>query len=118
VALWAGVIFAASSRSDIGPAARVPDWLTHGAAYLILSGLACLAAAGGRDGKLSLRTAAVVVFTVTLYGVSDEWHQSFVPGRDPSARDVAKDAGGAIVGAALFRRLARRRPDASAGTVA
>ena len=32
-----------------------------------------------------------------LYGVSDEFHQSFVPGRTPDAADVLADA----VGAAL-----------------
>lgn len=32
-----------------------------------------------------------------LYGVTDEWHQSFVPGRYPDVRDILTDAAGAAV---------------------
>jgi VanZ family protein len=104
VALWAGLIFFASSRSDVGPAGRVPDFLTHGAAYLVLAVLLAAAVAGERRRPLSLRAAGSVVLAAALYGVTDEWHQSFVPGRDASAADVAKDAGGALVGVLLYRR--------------
>lgn len=47
-----------------------------------------------------------------LYGVSDEWHQAFVPGRTPSAADVAADALGTALGfaaAAAARVRAQRR---------
>ena len=108
VALWAGLLFFLSSRSDIGPAGRIPDWLTHGTAYLIFAMLLARASVGGLLRPLAGQTALAVVLGVTLYGVRDEWHQSFVPGRDSSAGDVAKDAGGAIVGVLLFRRLAPR----------
>lgn len=105
VALWAGLIFFASSLSDPGPAGRIPDWITHGAAYFVLAGLVARALAGGLGRPLPLRHALAAVFAVTLYGLSDEWHQSGVPGRDPSAGDVAKDAGGAVLGASLVRRV-------------
>lgn len=108
VALWAGLLFFLSSRSDLGPAGRIPDWLTHGTAYLIFAMLLARAWVGGLLRPLAGQTALAVVLAVTVYGVSDEWHQSFVPGRDSSAGDVAKDAGGAIVGVLLFRRLAPR----------
>ena len=52
---------------------------------------------------------ALAVVLVTLYGASDEYHQSFVPRRDSSLGDVAKDLGGALVGSALFRARARLR---------
>ena len=108
VAAWMGCLFWASSQSDIGVAARVPDTLTHGTAYLVLGLLVCRAVSGGLDGWLSIRGAAVVILVCTLYGVSDEFHQSFVPGRDASAGDVAKDFGGAAL-AALAWRLASAR---------
>lgn len=42
---------------------------------------------------------------VTVFAVFDELHQAFVPGRDPSAVDLAFDAMGALVGATVFLSL-------------
>ena len=51
----------------------------------------------------------------TLYAVSDEVHQYFVPGRSCELRDMLIDACGVAVGAAALWRLSRRqrneRPD-------
>lgn len=84
---WAALIFAASSRpgSQVG---LPPPWdkLAHFGAYAVLAGL--LARSG-----LSPWTA----FTLAvLYGAGDEWHQSFVPGRDASAADLLADAAGSL----------------------
>ena len=113
VALWAGLLFFLSSRSDLGLVGQIPDWITHGMSYTAFAMLLARALAGGFFRPLAGRTAFAVVLAVTLYGVSDEWHQSFVPGRDSSAGDVAKDAGGALFGVLLFRRLASRSGAAS-----
>jgi UDP-2,3-diacylglucosamine pyrophosphatase LpxH len=55
-----------------------------------------------------------VFLAVTLFGLSDEWHQSFVPGRDCSAMDWLADATGTALGLALslwpFLR-GKRHPD-------
>lgn len=37
-----------------------------------------------------------------LYAVSDEWHQSFTPGRSPSFLDVIIDGAGGLIGLALW----------------
>ncbi len=42
------------------------------------------------------------------YGVSDEWHQSFVPDRTPSAADLLMDALGVAIGLHLFTLLLGR----------
>lgn len=44
----------------------------------------------------------------TAYGVLDEYHQSFVPGRDPSALDVLADFVGAALAVMILPRLYRR----------
>jgi VanZ family protein len=98
------VIFGASSRSDVGAFGRIPDWTTHGAAYLILSALLCRALAGGVRRPLGASAALAAVALAAGYGLSDELHQSLVPGRQASGADVLKDLGGAAAGALLYRR--------------
>jgi VanZ family protein len=40
-----------------------------------------------------------------LYALTDEWHQSFVPGRDPSLGDAFFDALGVAFAAATFQGI-------------
>lgn len=49
---------------------------------------------GSRAGSIWLAFAFAVVFAA-----SDEWHQTFVPGRDGCLRDVLIDTGGALLAA-------------------
>jgi VanZ family protein len=46
--------------------------------------------------------AGWAVLFVALYAASDEFHQSFVPSRDASVRDVIIDTTGAILGLFFF----------------
>ena len=48
----------------------------------------------------------------SAYGIFDEWHQSFVPGRYASLTDVTLDIAGAVLGIWLAARIGSR-----AGTV-
>lgn len=50
------------------------------------------------------------------YGVFDEWHQSFVPGRYASLTDVAFDAAGATLGIVLAVWASRYAASSSAAT--
>jgi VanZ family protein len=106
---WAAAIFGASSQSDIGPASLIPDWITHGCAYAVLAFLTCRAFAGGVGRPLSGAGFALAVALAALYGMSDEYHQSFVPLRDASPGDVVKDIGGALAGSAVFRMRVPKR---------
>lgn len=40
---------------------------------------------------------SLVLFLVVLYGISDEFHQSFIPGRQPDLFDIVADMAGGIV---------------------
>ena len=102
VLAWAALIFAMSSVPDLGTGLGGWDLalrkLAHLAEYAILGAL--LARAVRRSG---------LAFALgTLYAVSDEVHQAFVPGRMGSPIDVAIDAFGVAVGVALWQ-LARTR---------
>jgi len=50
-----------------------------------------------------------VLLVCGVYAVSDEFHQSFVPSRTATARDVGIDAAGAVFGVLLIR-LFQREP--------
>ena len=106
--LYASVIFWLSGRPLLEEAALLPLWLQidkvqHGVAYAGLTALCLRALARGQWEGITPRRAAVAVLMCVLYGVSDEWHQSFVPTRMADAADVVADAAGAAVsGAALW----------------
>lgn len=51
-------------------------------------------------GRLPLYALAFV--WASLYGLSDEWHQSFVPGRDASLWDFIADMTGAALAVAFI----------------
>jgi VanZ family protein len=103
VVLWAALIFAFSSIPDLGTGLGGWDMvlrkLAHAGEYAVL-------------GALLLRAVANVPLAValgTLYAISDEIHQAFVPGRQGSPVDVAIDALGVVCGVALWHRAARTR---------
>ena len=98
VVLWAAVIFAFSSVHALSTGLGLWDTLLRKGAHVVEFAVlgALLASATGR-----LLPAFVLG---ALYAVSDEVHQHFVPGRNGNALDVAIDAVGVAIGAALFRR--------------
>ena len=58
----------------------------------------------------------LVVILATLYGISDEVHQAFVPGRDASPWDVLADGLGGLMGALLYVGTGRRSKKQEAGS--
>jgi VanZ family protein len=61
-----------------------------------------------RDDGSSLRPYLLAWGLAVLYSASDEFHQSFVPGRTAAVRDVLIDSAGAAV-ALLWHRWRLRR---------
>jgi VanZ family protein len=101
-------IFVLSHQPTVRGADRVPDWLTHGTAYGTLAFF--MARAIGQSVARSVVSSTAVVLASTLYGVTDELHQSFVPGRHCDPWDVVKDLGGSVFGVLLFRFRAGGTP--------
>ena len=109
--LIAVVIFALSSQPLRVPEA-LPGWSDLAAHALIFGSLAAALAWGWRRRGWSAALLGPVV-TATIYGVIDEVHQAFVPGRSPAPVDVAADFVGALVAVgavAMTRRRAARFP--------
>jgi len=97
--IWMAVTFYLSHQSGIAIPLGAPDYMAHGVGYAGLGALLMRALAGGRLSAMSWRWVLVATLLGGLYGVSDEFHQSFVPGRYPSLSDVVADTVGSLVGA-------------------
>lgn len=76
----------------------------HFGGYALLSLLFYRALAGGL-GRWSARAAGGAVLCAVLYGFSDELHQYFVPGREPSWADLLVDGAGAAAAVGACRLL-------------
>jgi VanZ family protein len=90
-------IFVASSLSDPPKPSQLPDPSLHALAYFVLCALLIRACAGGAWRGVSAARLAIAWAVAVIYGASDEWHQSFVPGRTPDLSDVFADAIGAFI---------------------
>ena len=75
----------------------------HLTEYAILSALIFRAIRGERSGW-NWRWASMAIVIAALYASTDEFHQSFVPGRTPSVWDVLIDTTGATLAQVLFFR--------------
>lgn len=107
-ALWAGVLFFLSAI----PGADVPPWLFPGEdklAHLVLYAVLGATLARGRRRGAPGMPAWIPPTWGWLYAVSDEWHQSFVPGRDASLGDLAADTVGLLAGYGLLSVYLTRR---------
>ena len=109
VALYAGVVFYLSAQSH--PEEQLPSFLLkdvsdkvlHAVEYGILAVL-CFRAFRWAAGSAVARQAVVLaIVTASVYGVTDEVHQFFVPFRESSWLDWLADTIGATIGAISWR---------------
>lgn len=120
LSLWAPVLvlavllFALSHQSTLPLAAPGSDLVAHGIAYCFL-GLLALRAFHGRFGPLRVVPTFAAVALTVAYGASDEWHQSFVPGRTMSLADLGADTAGALIACGLVAVVARLRGNRPGG---
>ena len=107
---WAGVIFYLSSQpgTDIPPLFFGEDKLLHALVFGILGFFTLGAMKTTADGYRPFQIW-LAAGLVTGYGVLDEFHQHFVPGRTPDILDVMADAAGAMLGIWLLYRFIMTR---------
>lgn len=113
-AIWMLVIFCFSHQAHSGRItedylgdANVPvRKFAHMFEYAVLAILyyrTLLLRAGLIAQKHSNHSAAnLALLMAIVYALSDEWHQSFVPGRSATFSDVLVDASGALIGLLLI----------------
>lgn len=106
VIAWMAVIFAMSSL----PGSAVPatgSGIAHFVMYAVLGGL--LYTALSHETRDRVRAVMSAVIIASAYGVSDELHQAFVPGRVPDVVDWGVDTLGALAGALVVHAVHRKR---------
>ncbi len=100
---WMAVIFALSAQSILpGPQVFLGDFIFKKGAHMFVFGMLYIwwriflehyEKEGGK--KIRLKWLWALVFTV-IYAGMDEYHQSMVPGRTATLRDVGFDTLGAV----------------------
>ena len=106
--LYCGFIFWLSSRPSVPVQMLFPnqDKLFHMGAYFILAILA-----SGFFNECFSKPTTVIIASLcycSLYGVSDEWHQSFVPGRVADFSDWLADTLGASIALTILHLTQKR----------
>jgi VanZ family protein len=107
---WMGLIFFLSAQSqlpNLTPSAPgIEETGGHLFVYFVLALLLRCALAGAGVHHATWWALALCA----LYGISDEFHQSFVPHRDPAIGDWVNDVLGASAALLLTWLRARLRP--------
>ncbi|MBW2588928.1 MAG: VanZ family protein [Deltaproteobacteria bacterium] len=80
----------------------------HFLEYTVLGWLCAAASSRTWPSASAWRTAAFAVFISALWGLSDEIHQAFVPGRSSEVADVIADLLGSMAGAGASLLLSNR----------
>ena len=105
---YSALIFWLSSQ----PSLQLPmafqhqDKVIHIAAYFIMGGLAWRSFLP--LSKTRTKTALLCLVFCALYGLSDEWHQSFVPGRYCDLLDWYADMTGSVIAILVFYAIPSR----------
>lgn len=104
---WAVLIFISSSISDLPTpklGIQIQDKWAHFIVYLVLGYfLARALVFQKRFPKWRKYYFLFAIILGILYGISDEFHQWFVPGRETDVYDALADSLGVFVGVLVFR---------------
>ena len=107
VVIWAVRMMIVSSIPNLGPQPlnfTFGDKIEHFIEYAILGFLLSLALFKTRSRPIMLSAIAICA----AYGIIDELHQLFVPGRDADPFDALADIIGSAAGVGIYARLKNR----------
>ncbi len=110
-ALYAGLIFFLSAQShpeDNLPSflfKEVSDKVLHAVEYGILAVLCYRAFRWAAGAAIARQAVVLAILAASVYGITDEVHQAFVPLRESSWQDWLADTIGAVIGAVSWRSI-------------
>ena len=102
----ASLIYYLSSRQNFPveapPWAFFADKVVHAGLFGFLTLLAIRAWKMDYPGKVSIKVLIIITICVSLYGITDEVHQIYVPNREPDVNDWVADTIGAMIVSASY----------------
>lgn len=106
---WVVLLAATSFPTDRIPSLGVSDKIKHFGAYLVLAALLNLALMfQNKWENIKDKAAPAAVVIATLYGILDEIHQIFIPGRSAEFLDFIADMIGALAGVFIIYLIKRK----------
>lgn len=107
---YAAAIFLVSSKDT----SRVPlfphvDKVIHGIEFGILCTLICWSISSAHFSAKSIYKIALPILLTSIYGATDEFHQSFTPHRSVEFLDWVADTTGATIAGFTWQALSNRR---------
>ncbi len=107
---YAATIFLVSSKDT----SKVPlfphvDKVIHGIEFGILSTLICWSISSGHIGAKSIYRIVLPITLASIYGATDEYHQSFTPHRSVEFLDWVADTTGATIACFTWQALVYRQ---------
>ena len=108
-AAYAGIIYWESSRDTSSISlSHHTDKLVHFAEFGLLCLMTCWSLSTVRIGSKRIYKIILAIGIVSLYGISDEFHQLFTPNRSVDIFDWLADTAGAVVAGLLWQTLTRK----------
>ena len=107
--LCMAVIFKLSSLTDMDlkEFPHIWDKLAHCLEYASLAGCYAMVWTRGEWSRRQWLRILVVAALCVAYGCTDEYHQSFVEGRDCSALDLVADLCGGLLGGMVYAAIVK-----------
>ena len=110
--VYAGIIYWESSKdTSFLSLPYHTDKFVHFSEFGLLCLTICWSLSSARIGIKGIYKIILAIGITSLYGISDEFHQSFTPGREPKIRDVFFDTIGSFGSIYLVWKFLPKAPE-------